>query len=178
MEGFQRGSERGTESIRATEAASAPLRSHGPRSWKSQETSHLSVGTINRLHLCPQAQLQPHSFWQGWRAGKEALGAGKGRRRGKGAELESKTYSLVIADGWVTSAACFAAKEVHRFTLSFPSKQKPSQRSNSPQWQNAIDPGSIRHLRNITPHSTHRMIFFIFIFSPSSSGSSHFINHA
>lgn len=108
---------------RAAEAASAPLRNQGPCAQKSQETSHLSVGTINRPHLWPQAQLQPHSFWHGWSGGKEALkGKGEGGVWGGQIQIPKSTLQSSQMPDWVTFVACLVAKEIHRCSLSFASR--------------------------------------------------------
>lgn len=57
---------------------------------------------------------------------------------------------------WVTSAACFVAKEVHQCSLSPSSLQQPSRHAEG----KCQRPGSIRHFWILTPHCTmrHRII--------------------
>lgn len=61
----------------------------------------------------------------------------------------------------VTFAACFVAKEVHQFSLSFPSQQLPLATLQLPAEAKCQWSGNIRHLWNLTPQRTHRMIFFL-----------------
>lgn len=60
---------------------------------------------------------------------------------------------------WVTFAACFAAKEVHQCSLSFPSQQLPLATLQLPAEAKCQWSGDIRRLWNLTPQRTHRMTF-------------------
>lgn len=95
---------------------------------------------------------------------------GRGEERVGGAKLESKIYSRVMAD-WVTSVACFVAKEIHQISVISFQEQQWSYHSSSLWRQNTSDPETDAIFGITTSHHTQHKCFFF------SLGFSHFIKH-
>lgn len=148
--------------MQATESASAPLRSHGPLLLEIPRNFTPLFRDYKQAPSVPPGSVTA-SFLLAWLQGREGSTRGfekeRAGGRGNGQNQNPTLQSSQMAD-WMTSAACFAAKEAHRCSLSFPSQLQPSNAPIPPRAKMAVTWEHPLSLESYTTsHSWHDFFF-------------------